>query len=504
MGLMDLIRPNDGEDRGQWRDVPIGFRLGLLGNIIANAANGGGQGNMAGFAAMANMTQGKVDERKAAKKLQRENELAARYLEKRPDLKPLVEAGVISVGDIIKMDREDQKTVDDRNYNREDWLYKQKFESEQAATKAAAEAAATLEAEKRKQAAELDLFKQKEQFKLDNDPNKGWWEQFAGGGGVAPAPGAGPNNAPVPGSTPLSPAVTAPPAPPAPGMTPDPTVATNGQEVDATTQKIRQSLGDPNITPQEARFIVQTVRNPDDLRSAYQTVLSNRTEQAKVKAEQEKLALEKEEAAKKEAGLKASGQASMTTAVTAVDQAIAAIDAPGMPAAGIGSALKFFPQTNAYQASEAIETLKSYISIEKLAEMRQNSTSGASGLGQVTNYEQRMLAASQGTIAQGLDPELLRSNLKNVRAKIVAFNTPSAEDPSISQMEMDARKLAAGKDNPKVIEAFEAKYGIGSSSAITGDTTAAADREPVAEDAPAITFAPEEEDVINRYLNGGN
>ena len=496
MGLMDFIQPNNGEDRGQWRDVPLGFRLGLLGNIIANAANGGGQGNMAGFAAMANMTQNKVEERKAAKKLQRENELAARYLEKRPDLKPLVEAGVINVADIIKMDREDQKTTEDRKYNREDWLFKQKYEEQQAAVAAAA----AIEAEKRKQEAAIEEFKIKEQWKIDNDPNKGWWEQFAGGGGAAPAPGVGPQNAPVPGSTPLSPVVPAPPAPPAPGMTPDPATAAN----DPVTQKIRQSLGDPSITPQEARFIVQTVRNPDDLRSAYAEVLKNRTEQAKVKTEQEKLALEKEEIAKKEAGQKISGQASLATAVTAIDKTIEAIDAPGLPAGGIGSALQFFPQTNAYKAAENLATLKSYISIDKLAEMRQNSTSGASGLGQVTNYEQRMLAASQGTLAQGLEESELRQALQNVRAKIVAFNTPSAEDPTKSQLEMDAQKLAAAKDDPKVIAAFEAKYGLGSSSSVTGDTTAAADREPIAEEPPAITFAPEEEDVINRYLNGGN
>jgi len=416
----------------QWNDVSLGSRLMAFGAGLSGD-------NMAPY--LLNM-QNQRDAAMAARKQKKDLEIAEKYLAKRPDLRPLVEAGVISLGDIVKMDMDSSSAKAKAAAEREDWLFK-------------------------------------ERFKMENDPDRQWWEQFNGGA--------------TPAST-AAPGVRTATASPAPGPTPAPDGAANvpgvPAAIDPITQKMRDVLGDPTISPQEARFIQQTVRNPDDLRSAYDTILKNRTESAKVKIEQDKLADEKAEIAKKEAGQKAAGEAAIMTATSAIDQTLSAMDQEGLPASGtLGALFSNVPGTNAYKAKVNLDALRSYVSLDKLQNMRANSSTGASGLGQVTNYEQRMLGSAQGAIDQGLDDETLRNNLITIRSRIVAFNTPSAEDPSKSQLTVDSEKLAANP-TPDVVEAFEAKYGIGSSSAITGDTTPAGER-PQEEEDPAAPPPPE-------------
>ena len=460
MGLLDFLSQGNGDPNSgggsRYSDVPIGYRLGLLGNILASAAQGQAP-SPAGFIGMA-----KLKEDAKAQRLQaHQMELASRYLDKRPDLKPLVESGAISIADIIKMDRED-------------------------ATKQG----------------ERDWWKEQEQWKIDHDPNAAWFKDLTGGGGAAPAPtpaapGVEAVTPPaVPGATPAAPPV--PGVPPAPGATPPDMPPVPGTEANApvspVTLRLREKLHDPNLNDNEASYIVQTVRNPDDLRGAYDTILKNRTEQAKVAAEQEKLSkAEQEEAAKKEKAKQASNAERMT-AIQSIDGALTALDAPGAPAAGVGAIWSSIPTTNAGALASQLTTLKSFISIDKMAEMRANSPSGSTGMGQVSNFEERMLAASQGAIDQTLDPEILRANLKVVRTKIIDFNTPSREDPSKSVMQMNSEKLAADP-SPENIAKFEKKYGVGSSSLITQDTTPATERP--GNEAPATN--PEVDSILQQY-----
>lgn len=447
MGIMDFLTQGGGnQDPGasQYSDVPMGYRLGLLGNILASAAQGQAP-NPAGFAMMAKMKDDAKEQRKAAKQM----ELATKYLDKRPDLKPLVESGAISLADIIKMDREDSTKAADRKYS-EEWWIKQK------------------------------------QYEAENNPDRIWLEQFAGGNPPPPAgvesvtPGATP--APVPTSgVPTPPTSATPDMPPVPGDT------ANGQ-VSPITAKLRQRLNDPLINDNEAAIIMQTVRNPDDLRSAYDTILKNRTEMKKVQLEEQKAADAKAEAAKKEIASENVSKANLMKTVSAVDKMMIIMDEDGIPATGWGSLAKLFPESNAGKFAANLDQVRSSISFEKLQQMRENSQNGASGLGQVSNYEQRMLGSSEGALEQSVDEETMRTTLTEIKARMIAFNTPSPEDPSKSILTVDSEKLAANP-SPEAVQAFEKKYGVGSSSVITGETTPVTDR-PVEQEAD-IPPAPE-------------
>lgn len=513
MGLLDLFKPkNDSGDNGQWGDVPLGFRLGLLGQIIASAGSGQAA-PMGGFAAMQAMTQNKINDRKAAKQM----ELASKYLEKRPDLKPLVESGAIDIADIIKMDREDQVYNRQLKDSKDNWLFQQDYLDKKGDEDRAETARIAAEAEKAKRQLEWeDWFKKRgieaedakklaaekaaqeeialknrlkleqenkiafEKWKTENDPNSNWWQQFSGQG----APSA-PQNAPIP----TSPGVPTTPAPAPPGPTPGVPGATNT----SVTQRMREATQDPKLTDQEANYLFQTVRNPDDLRVAYDNILKNRIEADKANTAKLDLAAKKQEADKKEADAKASADNSRMTAITAIDKTLQSMDDAILPTAGFGGQmLSNFGGTGAFATAVNLDTLKSFISLDKLTQMRTNSATGASGLGQVTNYEQKMLATAEGSINQGLDEDTLKNNLKEIRARIIAFNTPSKEDPTKSQLTVDSERLASNP-TPEVIAEFEQKYGIGSSSVITGDTTPASDR---AGAPPAAVVNDEEIDGI--------
>jgi hypothetical protein len=470
MGILDLLTKGAGPadpNSPQYGDVPIGYRLGLLGNILASAAQGQAP-NPAGFAIMAKMKEDAAAQRKQNHAM----ELASKYLDKRPDLKPLVESGAMSIADIIKMDREDQTTQQNH-----DW------------------------------------WKEQEQYKADHDPNAAWLKGLMGDGSAPPAPAGPPEITdtstssapmtapPVPGATPApaaapapAPGVPTPPGATTPPMPPVPGDTANGA-VAPITARLRVMLKDPNLNDNEASYIAQTVRSPDDLRAAYNTILTNRTEQAKVAAEQQKRDDAAAEKDKKEQGAKNMAQAERMTAVSALDQSIKALDADGAPAAGVGAIWSSIPTTNAGILASNLTTLKSFISIDKMAEMRANSPTGSTGMGQVSNFEERMLSSSAGALDQSLPEETLRANLNTVRTKIVAFNTPSTEDPTKSVMTVDCEKLASNP-TPESIAKFEKKYGEGSSSVVTGDTTSAEDRPA---DAPATTS--EDDAIVQHYLN---
>ena len=87
-----------------------------------------------------------------------------------------------------------------------------------------------------------------------------------------------------------------------------------------------------------------------------------------------------------------------------------------LPTTGIvGGALR-----NVYQPSKdlaaTMDTIKANVSLDKLTAMRAASTSGASGLGAVTEGEHKLLQASIAALDQEQSPEQFQANLKRVRA----------------------------------------------------------------------------------------
>jgi hypothetical protein len=128
-----------------------------------------------------------------------------------------------------------------------------------------------------------------------------------------------------------------------------------------------------------------------------------------------------EEAAKhatKDPQQEAAAKRSASDVLTALDTAERQVANTGgfLPTTGIvGGGLK-----NVYGPAKDLEktldTIKSNVSLDKLSAMRAASTTGASGLGAVTEGEHKLLQASIAALDQEQSPEQLRANLKRVRA----------------------------------------------------------------------------------------
>ena len=84
---------------------------------------------------------------------------------------------------------------------------------------------------------------------------------------------------------------------------------------------------------------------------------------------------------------------------------------------GAGSILSPIPGTPQHELSQILESIKAHVGFDELQKMRDNSPTGGA-LGQVTEKEIALLQALQGTMTQGLSPELLKRNLIRYRNEI--------------------------------------------------------------------------------------
>ena len=101
-----------------------------------------------------------------------------------------------------------------------------------------------------------------------------------------------------------------------------------------------------------------------------------------------------------------------------IEKAIAMIDKYGSRAAGkIASDIKGFwivgqPATD---LDSLLTSIKSAIGFDKLNELKRFSAQGASGLGAVSDREQKLLASSRGSIELQQDPEQLKRALQRIK-----------------------------------------------------------------------------------------
>lgn len=70
--------------------------------------------------------------------------------------------------------------------------------------------------------------------------------------------------------------------------------------------------------------------------------------------------------------------------------------------------------TAAYDLESVLTTIRARIGFDKLQEMRQNSPTGGA-LGQVSDFENRLLQATEGNLQLGVDPNLMKESLLNIR-----------------------------------------------------------------------------------------
>lgn len=99
---------------------------------------------------------------------------------------------------------------------------------------------------------------------------------------------------------------------------------------------------------------------------------------------------------------------------TQIDKAISKV---GPFTSGVGAWVSVVPATPQKDLSKILETIKANIGFDKLQDMRQNSPTGGA-LGQVSDFENKLLQAVQGSLDQSQSPSQLIENLKNIKTML--------------------------------------------------------------------------------------
>lgn len=172
------------------------------------------------------------------------------------------------------------------------------------------------------------------------------------------------------------------------------------------------------------------------------------------------------------------------TLKAAASDAIKYIDtewsATGYPGA-IASSLPIVGGTTAAgRLNTALEPIRALVSMERLQQLKEQSATGASGLGALSEGERRMIQSAQGALDITQDPEILKRNIKAIVGANDIFTQLRALVPSIEAGDAEAAKryvalsarlgqivptIKGAHDDKEVAPdergaAFEQKYGI--------------------------------------------
>lgn len=94
--------------------------------------------------------------------------------------------------------------------------------------------------------------------------------------------------------------------------------------------------------------------------------------------------------------------------------------------AGMGAWASAIPATPQKNLKETLETIKANIGFDKLADMRQNSPTGAA-LGAISDFENKLLQAVQGSLDQKQSAGRLKENLQRVKKLLADVRAQKAK-----------------------------------------------------------------------------
>jgi hypothetical protein len=170
-------------------------------------------------------------------------------------------------------------------------------------------------------------------------------------------------------------------------------------------------------------------------------------ENMKSAMELEKLQLELEEKRGKKNGEGEKRKREKTlSVVSSIDDALEIVDDYGRLAAGVGSLMRFLPETPARRLELALDSVKANIGFEALQQMRDASKTGGA-LGQVTERELQFLQRTIAPIEGDLSPEDLRRNLMKVRINMLA-TAYGVIDPKTGE----ARRIESASDYDEILK----------------------------------------------------
>jgi hypothetical protein len=241
---------------------------------------------------------------------------------------------------------------------------------------------------------------------------------------------------------------------PAMGETPQPMIARSGQQPMTQTGQMRGFLqqGQPSIMQawnqrkQNKNYIPPTNHVPGSLERAEQRQLANdqyaredlsarREDTAANREWSQKMdlanlglkqdtfdmktelnQLKQQQAKEKEQKIRGEMRDRANLVIGKVDDAINNIS--GWNTGGMsGTAnIPFLGQaTGAKNLESTLETIKAILGFDQLAQMKTQSTAGASGLGQLSDREMRLLTAARANLEQAQTPEQLRKRLSEIK-----------------------------------------------------------------------------------------
>jgi hypothetical protein len=85
--------------------------------------------------------------------------------------------------------------------------------------------------------------------------------------------------------------------------------------------------------------------------------------------------------------------------------------------AGVGAWTKVIPASPAKNLEQSLESIKANIGFDKLQDMRANSPTGGA-LGQVSDFENKLLQSVKGSLQQNQSVSQLVANLKRVKSDL--------------------------------------------------------------------------------------
>jgi hypothetical protein len=100
-----------------------------------------------------------------------------------------------------------------------------------------------------------------------------------------------------------------------------------------------------------------------------------------------------------------------------------------------GMVLKYWPYSDAGKLSEKLETIRANIRLAKMQDMKNNSPTGATGMGAMSDAEGKILDAVQGSMNQNQDGEQLVANLERLKETLTEseLNMQAAFDTDYSK-----------------------------------------------------------------------
>lgn len=126
-----------------------------------------------------------------------------------------------------------------------------------------------------------------------------------------------------------------------------------------------------------------------------------------------------------------------------LDKIVEAEKLVGKGTTGVGSYLSIVPGTSAKELSTVLGTIKARLGFDQLQQMRSASPTGGA-LGQVSNRELASLEGALSSLDQGLSPDALRQNLKQIRDSYTRWQESALGKLPAERQRPDVGKSGAG------------------------------------------------------------